>query len=146
MLLVTTNHSALRVSDIRRRRSTNLIAPASPPAKWRSRARSSQENKIASVLLRAFELRVTSLHTRRKHFFHHPARATGRRVGVATAVDPERMSDAAVRDDAGIVALLIAIVDRAAGEDAIAVMFIRADVGRAYVCAEGRGAIGGARE
>src|SRR5438105_13355489 len=72
-------------------------------------------------------------------FFHGRETAAVDTVLIAAAVGPDGMRNSAVGDDAGVVALLVAVVDGRAGENAVAVMLVRADVGRTDVCRE-RGA------
>src|SRR5207248_1718338 len=79
-------------------------------------------------------------------FFHGRETAAVDAVLIAAAVRPDRMGDAAVGDDAGVVALLVAVVDGGAGEGAVAIVLVRADVRGADVGRERGAAIGGARE
>src|SRR6478672_4187537 len=81
-----------------------------------------------------------------ENLFHRREAAAVDAVLIAAAVGPDGMSDAAVRDDAGVVALLVAVVDGRAGEDAVAVVLVGADVGGADVRRERGAAIRGARE
>src|SRR5437763_11292742 len=82
-----------------------------------------------------------------ENLFHQAARRAARRgLGVATAIGPDRMGHAAVRDDAFVIALLVAVVDRGTGEDSVAVVLIRADCRDPDVRRERRSAIARARE
>src|SRR5258707_14600603 len=73
------------------------------------------------------------LYARCEDFFHRRDAAAVDGVAVAAAVGPDRMCDAAVGDDAGVVALLVAVVDGGGGEDAVAGVLILADIGGADV-------------
>src|SRR5882672_1897080 len=90
---------------------------------------------------------IALFHARGEHFFHQSARrATRCRLLIAAAVGPDRMGDATEGDEAFVVALLIAIVDRAAGEDSSAVVLIRAGGGDANIRSERRAAVSGSRQ
>src|SRR5437588_12081655 len=79
-------------------------------------------------------------------FFHGRETAAVDAVLIAAAIRPDRMRDSAVGHDAGVVALLIAVIDGRAGEDAVAVVLVRADVGGADVRRIGSSAVRGAGE
>src|SRR5438046_2523112 len=85
-------------------------------------------------------------HARRVDLLHRREAAPGYRLLIAAAVGPDRMGDPAEGHEAGVVALLVAVVDGAAGEDAVAVVLVRADVRDAHVRAEARAAVARARQ
>src|SRR5438093_10377418 len=119
------------------------------------------ESERAEGVLNRFSLRVEDrglqldddggfhalFHTRGEDLLHQTTRrATRRGFLVAAAVGPDRMGDATEGDEAFIVSLLVAIVDRAAGEDSIAVVLVRADCGNASIRSERRAAVAGPRQ
>src|SRR5947208_1127785 len=79
---------------------------------------------------------------RAEHFLHEPssaaARGIARPLGVAPAVGPDRVRHTPEGHQALVVPLLVAVVDRAAGKQAVAVVLVRALGGR-----RGRPAAGG---
>src|SRR5438477_5956873 len=76
---------------------------------------------------------------RSEHFLHCEAGAAAwKRVELVAAVGPDWMGHAAVRCEAGVVALLIPVVDRRAGENAAAIVLVRADVADAHIRREPR--------
>src|SRR5947209_2327551 len=90
---------------------------------------------------RESRVRVELLHGRGEDLFHQAAAARAGRgllILVAAAVGPDRVRDAAVRGEALVVSLLVAVVDAGAGEEAVAVVLVGADVADPRAGAEGR--------
>src|SRR5260221_9670768 len=100
------------------------------PARWRpsptGRAGSSTGTPRAR---RSWTSRL--LDGRGEDLLHQEGSAAARgRLELAPAVRPDGMGDAAVRDEPLVVALLVAVVDRLAGKDPVAVVLVGA--GRAH--------------
>src|SRR5229473_1848488 len=80
-----------------------------------------------------FSLRLASHHCCGEDLFHDAAAAPAGRVAgplrVAPAVRPDGVHHAPERRDALVVALLVAVVDARAGEEAVAVVLVRLRVG-----------------
>src|SRR3989442_14138648 len=89
-------------------------------------------------------------HGRAEDFLHQtsptPARRIARALRVAPAVGPDRMRHAAEGDQALVVALLVAVVDRRARKQAVAVVLVGALRRDAHVGQPGGAAIRGTRE
>src|SRR2546425_8053767 len=81
--------------------------------------------KISTLL----ERRLLLLDGRSEDLLHDaasaPAVRVSRALGVAPAVRPDRVHDAAERCDALVIALLVAVVDALAGKQAVAVVLVR---------------------
>src|SRR5690348_14687247 len=75
-----------------------------------------------------------SLHNGGEHFLHQKMRATsGGGFKLPPAVGPNRMGNAPARCQPFVIALLIAIVNGRAGEQAIAIVLVRTDGAYAHV-------------
>src|SRR3989454_7485931 len=110
--------------------SPALPAPT-PPAKSFTTSAS-----VCSARLRiSFGLRLASLHCCGEDLFHDAAAAPAGRVAgplrVAPAVRPDGVHHSPERRDALVVALLVAVVDARAGEEAVAVVLVRLRIGDA---------------
>src|SRR5712691_969478 len=116
--------------------SPALPAPT-PPAKS-----STTSASVCSARPRiSFGLRLASLHCCGENLLHDAAAAPAGRVAgplrVAPAVRPDGVHNAPERRDALVVALLVAVVDARAGEEAVAVVLVGLRVGHAEARAEG---------
>src|SRR5437660_3306925 len=87
---------------------------------------------------------------RAEHFLHEPSSAAARGIArplrVAPAVGPDRVRHTPEGHQALVVPLLVAVVDRGAGKQAVAVVLVRALGGDPHVRRPGGAAVGGARE
>src|SRR5712691_535810 len=116
--------------------SPALPAPT-PPAKS-----STTSGSVCSARLRiSFSLRPASLHCCGEDLFHDAAAAPAGRVAgplrVAPAVRPDGVHHAVERRHALVVALLVAVVDARAREEAAAVVLVRLRVGDTHARSEG---------
>src|SRR4051794_32048140 len=74
--------------------------------------------------IRRLQIERLLFHRRREDFLHRRATATGHRRSVLPTVSPDRVGHAAKRCQARVVALLVAVVDGLAWENAIAVVLV----------------------
>src|SRR3989449_5753560 len=129
-----------------------ILATASPalPAPTPPAKSSTTSASVCSARLRiSFGLRLASLHCCGEDLFHDAAAPPAGRVAgplrVAPAVCPDGVHHAPERRDALVVALLVAVVDARAGEEAVAVVLVRLRVGDKHARREGH-AVAGLRE